>query len=106
MYADQRFSCQIYYTVTRNMFQTFVDYICLTHICQTAAFSRLKLTTLENKQYLIDMKLLPFFKDMKLGKSKDILKYNCLGFVSFFAIILFLLHILFWLTDFLLPICC
>ncbi len=29
--------------------------------------SRLKLTTLENKQYLIDMKLLPFFKDMKIG---------------------------------------
>ncbi|WP_283682748.1 site-specific integrase [Parablautia sp. Marseille-Q6255] len=29
--------------------------------------SRLKLTTLENKQYLIDLKLMPFFKDMKIG---------------------------------------
>ena len=29
--------------------------------------SRLKLTTLENKRYLIELKLLPFFKDMKIG---------------------------------------
>ena len=27
-------------------------------------------------------------------------------FYVFFAVILFLLHILFWLADFLLPICC
>ena len=43
---------------------------------------------------------------LKLGKSKDVLKYICLSSVSFFAVILFLLHILFWLADFLLPICC
>ena len=40
-----------------------------------------------------------------LGKSKDVLKYICLSFISFFTVILFLLHILFWLADFLLPIC-
>ena len=42
----------------------------------------------------------------KFGKSKDIIKYICLSFISFFAAILFQLHISFRLADFLLPICC
>ena len=33
-------------------------------------------------------------------------KMHQMEFYIFFAVILFQLHILFWLTDFLLPICC
>ena len=42
---------------------------------------------------------------LKLGKSKDFLKYICLSFVSFCLYFISVAYII-WLADFLLPICC
>ena len=42
----------------------------------------------------------------KLDKFKDILKYICLSFISFCRYFISVTYILFWLADFLLPICC
>ena len=43
---------------------------------------------------------------LKLGKSEGIFKHICLVFISFLPLFYLCYIYLFWLADFLLPICC